>query len=195
MSSPVARRCWRKRRAGAEAGVAILEYMLLVALVAVAAIGALVYFGGVSAGPVHQLNTIGSALGLGGYTSTPGGQVSQPTGRPGGGSSAWCRSGGGPPCILELQDNATLTINLAVRGGDGPDRYSLSYSPPQDRPGFLVLESLGQNGQDEKVQVGPASCPPGGGSGYPGIFTLVVADSASPPDTARMRFSVEVGGC
>lgn len=175
--------------------MAILEYMLLVALVAVAAIGALVYFGGVSAGPVHQLNNIGSALGLGGYTSTQAGQPSQPTGNFGGGKSAWCRSGSGPPCTLELQHNATLTINLAVRGGEGPDSYSLNYSPPQEEPGFLALESPGQNGQDETVQVGPARCPPGGGPGYPGVFTLVVTDSASPPDTAQMRFSVEVSGC
>jgi hypothetical protein len=96
---------------------------------------------------------------------------------------------------LELPDKATLTINLAVRGGEGPDSYSLNYSPPQEKPGFLALESPGQNGQDEKVQVGPASCPSGGGYAYPGTFTLVVTDSASPPDTAEMRFSVEVSGC
>ena len=171
-------RRWRPWVVQGEVGVAILEYVLLVALVALAGTGALVYFGRSPAGPANQLNTAASAVGVGGYASP--GQAGGPSGAAGGGGAPWCKSGEAG-CTVYLSAGAYETITFSPTGGVAPYSYSL-----QNAPGFLTLEK-----QDETILVGPASCPVGSTSSYTyGGVSLLVTDDAN--QRGELTFAVAV---
>lgn len=146
-----------------------MEYVLVVAVVALGAIGALVYFGGTNAGLAHEIKTSGNAIALGA----------------GPGPKAWCtnRESG---CRVSVPIGGGATINFSATGGTKPYSFSL-----ENAPRFLTLDS-----RDHTVLVEPRSCPPGsiGSYTYNGV-TLLVTDSARPPGHGRLRFSVVVTSC
>ncbi|MGC8627672.1 MAG: Flp family type IVb pilin [Acidimicrobiales bacterium] len=159
----------QRGRLRGEAGVAIFEYVLLVASIAVAAIGALVYFGSASGGPVHELNSAGSAVALGGTRS----------------GTPWCTSYESG-CRVTVPVGGGVTIDFSVSGGTEPYSFSL-----ENAPSFLSLDS-----RDREVLVDPARCPASraGNYTYNGV-SLLVSDSGRPPVTGRLTFSVTVTSC
>ena len=168
-----------------DAGAAILEYVLLLALVALVAIGGLVYLGRSSASHARQTGNAVREVALRGSARDD---------RNGQGPKSWCSSGKSG-CELTVAVGGQEVISFWVTGtGAGPYSYSL-YTASRDGaegsvPAFLKLYS-----QEQKVYVEPtqASCPPGAGRSYTysGI-TLLAADRATPPDTGQLTFSVRV---
>ena len=183
--SPPRWRLGRGEGSFGEAGAAILEYVLLVALVALVAVGGLVYLGHTNARPVRQAGSLVRDMALRG--SARGGHGGQ-------GPKRWCSSGQSG-CVVTVAVGGQEVIRFWVTGGGtGPYTYSL-YAASGDGtetspPAFLKLYS-----QAEKVSVEPTptSCPPGAGTSYTynGI-TLSVADHSTPPDTGQLTFSVRV---
>lgn len=169
MRSLAVQRCQHPSLSRGEAGVAILEYVLLVAFVALVGTAALVYFGGTAASPANQLDNAASAVGVGGYTS--GGQ----------GPAPWCKSGEAG-CTVYLSAGGYETIDFSPTGGVAPYTYSL-----RNAPSFLTLEA-----REAKIMVGPASCPTGSSVGsytYAGV-SLLVTDSAN--QSGQLTFAVAV---
>ena len=178
-------RTWRLGRgegSSGEAGAAILEYVLLVTLVALVAVGGLVYLGHTNVSPVRQAGSLVRDMALRG--SARGGQ----------GPKRWCSSGQSG-CMVTVAVGGQEVIRFWVTGdGTGPYTYSL-YAASRggtetSPPAFLKLYS---EAQQVSVEPTPRSCPPGAGTSYTynGI-TLSVADHSTPPDTGQLTFSVRV---
>jgi len=162
VSSALPRGLWRP---GAETGATLFEYVLLLAVVALASAGALIYFGHSAASPARQLKSVERAVSLGGSQS----------------GALWCASDGTGPCTMTVAVGTQKTINFWASGGVAPYSYSL-----KKNPGFLTLYS-----QANEIVVHPTSCPPGGPT-YSGL-TLLVTDGAQ--ETGELTFSVTVEPC
>jgi hypothetical protein len=131
-----------------EDGASLLEYALLLALVAVVAIGALVVVGRSARSPARVAANVATAVGLSGHSTR-----------------WWCTSAARTPCSLTLDEGETRLIHLFPTGGSPPYTYSLLGAP---QSGFLTLDQA-----ENEVLVAPIC----GDSGtYPGI-TLLVTDS------------------
>ena len=75
-----------------ETGISTLEYVLLVALVAMIALGSLVYLGSGSGSPAHVANNVGNNVSGDAAASGAGAPIAgTSTGTP---VKAWCASGG-----------------------------------------------------------------------------------------------------
>ena len=183
--SPPRWRLGRGEGSFGEAGAAILEYVLLVALVALVAVGGLVYLGHTNARPVRQAGSLVRDMALRG--SARGGHGGQ-------GPKRWCSSGQSG-CMVTVAVGGQEVIRFWVTGGGtGPYTYSLHAASGDGTetspPAFLKLYSQAQK---VSVEPTPTSCPPGAGTSYTynGI-TLSVADHSTPPDTGQLTFSVRV---
>ena len=155
------------------------------ALVALVAIGGLIYLGHTSASPVRQAGSVVKDMALRG--SAGGNQG-------GAGAKSWCSSGEGG-CVLQVPVGGQEVIHFWVTGGGtSPYTYSLYEASgdgtQQSAPGFLKLDSAAQ---EVSVEPTAASCPSGTGTSYTynGI-TLSVTDHSTPPDTGQLTFAVKV---
>lgn len=160
----------KRWRSYPEDGISLLEYVLLVALVAMAAVGSLLYLGRSTSSPAHAASHV--ALGVSGSTGLPGGSASS-------GSSAWCTSGASS-CSDAIPVNGQQQIHILATGGTPPYSYALTGAPP-----FMSLDS-----SDEEVVIQPTNCAQDVGT-YNGI-SIVVTDSANPPSTGQLVFSLTV---
>jgi len=136
-------------RSWPERGASLLEYALLLALVAVVATGALVLVGRSARSPQRVAASAAKAVGLSGHST-----------------KWWCTSTMTAPCSLTVEEGYTRVIHLFPIGGSPPYQYYLVGAPQR---GFLTLE-----GAQSEVVVSP-SC--GDTGSYPRI-TLVVTDTA-----------------
>jgi hypothetical protein len=167
-------------------GASIFEYVLLVAVIALAATGGLVYLG---KSPARQLSSAAGQVALG--AAPAGTSSSLPAGEGGSGGEAagggaggtpWCSSSGGN-CAATVAVGEQRVITFWATGGTEPYTYRL-----QGGPGFVTLDR-----QDQQIVVLPTTCSEGG-TAYPAI-SLVVTDSSVPPLTGTLTFSVSVPAC
>jgi hypothetical protein len=163
----------RKRmRHYSEDGISLLEYVLLIALVTMAAVGSLLYLGRSTNSPAHAAAHV--ALGVSGSTGAPGG-----SGAGGSGSGEWCSSGASN-CSDAIPLNGTQYIQITASGGTPPYSYALTGAPH-----FMTLDS-----NSARVVINPMNCSQDVGT-YNGI-AIVVTDSAKPEDTGQLVFSLTV---
>ncbi len=157
--------------------MSILEYILLVTLVAMVAFGTLVYLGQGSGSPGHVANNVGSVA-AGGSAALSG--VGDPisgtsTGTP---VKAWCTSGQAGCSDPMAMNGQTEVIHFQVSGGSGGYTYQLQGSVPS----FMLPDWPAQ-----EITVDPTDC-----SEDPGTYdiALVVTDSAG--DTGDLKFTLNV---
>jgi hypothetical protein len=173
-----ASRAERSGRSRRDDGVSILEYVLLVAMVALVAAGSLLYLG---RGPSHVANSVGTNVAAGGTPGASGG------GDPPNGSSTgtpvkvWCTSGQSG-CTDPVDVSQTETIHFQVSGGTPPYSYTL-----QGQPAFVTLDTSLQ-----EIKIAPTNC-----RSDPGTYSisLIVHDSAAPPNTGTLSFTLNVASC
>jgi hypothetical protein len=161
-------RKWRRRYS--EDGISLIEYVLLVVLVSMAAVGSLLYLGRSTSSPAHAASHV--ALGVSGSPGAPGGSGSS-------GSTAWCTDGASN-CSDAIPLNGQQVIHFWATGGTPPYKYAL-----MSAPSFMSLDST-----NEEVVIQPTNCAQDVGT-YNGI-AIVVKDSAQPPDTGQLVFSLTV---
>lgn len=160
----------RKRwRSYPEDGISLLEYVLLVALVAMAAIGSLLYLGRSASSPAHATSHV--ALGVSGATGAPGTPASS--------GSPLCPNGPSS-CSDDIPVNGQQVIQFWATGGTAPYSYALTGAPS-----FMSLDT-----SDQEVLIHPTDCTQDVGT-YKGI-AIVVTDSATPQDTGQLVFSLTV---
>jgi hypothetical protein len=193
-----------KRRDRSEDGVSILEYVLLVALVAMLSVGALLYLGRSSSTPARVANNVADNVGTSGASSaaagansTTGNGGNDPAGNAGndpansptttsvgsGTTSAvkvWCTSGQAGCSDPMYMNGQAEYIHFWASGGVQPYTYKLAGAPP-----FMSLDSA-----QREIVVQPTDCAQDVGT-YSGI-SIVVTDSASPPNTGQLDFSLTV---
>jgi hypothetical protein len=164
---PLSRKRWRHY---SEDGISLLEYVLLIALVSMAAVGSLLYLGRSTSSPAHAAAHV--ALGVSGSTGASGRSGS-------GGSSEWCTSEASN-CSDAIPVNGTQYIKISATGGTPPYSYALTGAPA-----FMSLDS-----NSAEVVIDPTNCGQDVGT-YNGI-TIVVTDSAKPQDSGQLVFSLSV---
>jgi hypothetical protein len=147
----------------------MLEYVLLVALVAAVSTSALAYLGRGTASPSHLVHQAAVELGGSGVSA----------GSPG---SEWCSSAA-TGCNDQLSAGNNQTIAFWASGGVSPYSYSLS-----NAPSFVSLQDLDAADGKGEALVGP-SCPDVGT--YNNI-SIVVQDSSTPPSKAMLTFSLTI---
>jgi Flp pilus assembly pilin Flp len=160
-----------------EDGVSILEYVLLVALVAMVATGTLLYLGRGTTSPSHVANNVGDNVSVGKNVSQGA------AGDPPIGVSAdayWCTSGQSN-CTDPIQVSGTEQIQFTLSGGTAPYSYTL-----QGQQSFMSLDPA-----KRIINIHPNSCKDAGN--YP--ISLTVTDSATPPDTGTLTFTLDVAPC
>jgi hypothetical protein len=159
-----------------EDGVSTLEYVLLVALVAMIAFGSLVYLGRGSGSPAHVANNVGDNVSGGAAASGAGDPLAgTSTGTP---VKAWCASGESG-CTDPMEMNGqTEVIHFQVTGGTQPYRYQLQGSVPT----FVIPDW-----PDQEISVQPDNC-----KDDPGAYdiSLVVTDSTGA--TGQLNFTLNV---
>lgn len=161
-----------------EDGVSILEYVLLVALVAMVATGTLLYLGRGSASPSHVANNVGNNVSVG-QNGSQGGAGSSPIGvSPS--DTYWCTSGQSN-CTDPIQVSGTEQIQFTLSGGTAPYSYTL-----QGQQSFMSLDSA-----KRIINIHPNSCTDAGNY----AISLIVTDSATPPDTGTLTFTLDVAPC
>ncbi len=174
-----------------EDGVSVLEYVLLVALVAMVATGTLLYLGRGSGSPSHVANNVGDNVAVG---SNPGPGNGSNNAAVGNGSDvagssikgtstgapvkAWCTSaetGCSDPMLMNGQPEI---IHFWATGGSGTYSYQLEGSVPP----FMIPDW-----SNHEITVEPTDC-----SRDPGtyIVSLVASDSAG--DTGTLNFTLNV---
>jgi hypothetical protein len=176
-----------------EDGVSVLEYVLLVALVAMVATGTLLYLGRGSGSPSHVANNVGSNVAFGTNPGSGNASNSAAVGNSSGsavaGSSikgtstgapvkAWCTSGETGCSDPMLMNGQPEIIHFWATGGSGTYSYQLQGSVPP----FMIPDW-----SDHEIMVEPTDC-----SQDPGtyIVSLVVSDSAG--DTGTLNFTLNV---
>jgi len=164
---PPSRMRWRRY---SEDGISLIEYVLLVTLVAMVAVGSLLYLGRSTSSPAHAASHV--ALGVSGSPGAPGGSAHS-------GSPAWCTAGA-TNCSDAIPVNGQQVIHFWASGGTPPYSYALTGAPP-----FMSLDS-----NSEEVLIQPTNCAQDVGT-YNGI-TIVVTDSATPQDSGQLVFSLTV---
>jgi Flp pilus assembly pilin Flp len=159
-----------------EDGVSTLEYVLLVALVAMIALGSLVYLGSGSGSPAHVANNVGNNVSGDAAASGAGAPIAgTSTGTP---VKAWCASGESG-CTDPMEMNGqTEVIHFQVTGGTQPYTYQLQGSVPP----FVIPDW-----PDQKITVQPDNC-----KDDPGAYdiSLVVTDSTGA--TGQLNFTLNV---
>ncbi|MGH9104413.1 MAG: hypothetical protein ACRDZX_00980 [Acidimicrobiales bacterium] len=144
--------------------MSVLEYVLLVGLVAMASVGALMYVGESSGSPSHVANQ--AALGVSGDDG----------GGPGGAKGTWCSSGD-TACTDSIAAGGQQVVHFWASGGTGSYRYSLAGAPA-----FVALDAGAGD-----VDIRPSCAQPPGA--YDGI-SIVVTDSSG--HVGKLTFSLTV---
>jgi hypothetical protein len=161
-------------------GVSILEYVLLVALVAMIAAGALLYLGQGSASPGHVVNNVGNNVGVNNNVLQVGPGVAVGGGSSGAPGQAWCTSGQTDCTDPMAMNGQTEVIHFWASGGTPPYSYTLQGQQP-----FMTLDPSAR-----EITVAPTDCLQDLGE-Y--SLALIVQDSATPtPNTGRLDFIVQV---
>ncbi len=163
-----------------EAGASLLEYVLLVALVAAMGAGALAYLGRSNA----NFTRAGSAVSVG-ASDQPGAPGSP--GPPG--STSWCTSGRSG-CSDTVVSGSGQVISFTASGGTAPYHYSL-----RGNPTFVNLSDLDPATGKGEIVVSPPTCAQA--QDY-GAVTLVVTGSGLPAGRGVLSFSLSVSrapGC
>ena len=161
--------------AGEVAGLAVVEYVLLLALVALAGGAALVLLGASTRGPAswaHQITVQLQAR-------------SQAGGGSGGGSgdSWWCTSES-TGCIATVPVEGTVVVHFWATGGEPPYSYALA-----GQPGFARLASADYGGGTGEVVISPVLC---SDVGLHGPMSLTVTPSLGVGTAGMLTFSVRV---
>lgn len=164
-----------------DGGASLLEYVLLVGLVAMICCGTLLYLGRGSASPSHTVNDVGGNVVSAG--TAPSGGLGDVIGGStvGAAVKAWCtstESGCTDPMLINGQ---TEVIQFWATGGTGPYSYQLQGSVPQ----FMIPDW-----PDHKITIAPTDC-----KQDPGTYavSLVVSDSAGDTGTLNFTLNVEPG--
>jgi hypothetical protein len=161
-----------------EDGVSVLEYVLLVALVAMVATGALLYLGRGTASPLHVANNVGNNVSLG-QNGGQGGAGTSPIGvSPS--DTYWCTSGQSN-CTDPMVVSGTEEIQFTLSGGTAPYSFTL-----QGQQSFMSLDPA-----KHTINIHPSSCKDAGSY----MISLEVTDSAVPPDTGTLTFTLDVAPC
>ena len=178
VTTKVALRVKVRRDRFREDGVSILEYVLLVALVAMVATGALLYLGRGTASPLHVANNVGNNVSLG-QNGGQGGAGSSPIGvSPS--DTYWCTSGQSN-CTDPMVVSGTEEIQFTLSGGTAPYSFTL-----QGQQSFMSLDPV-----KHTINIHPSSCKDAGSY----VISLIVTDSAIPPDTGTLTFTLDVAPC
>jgi hypothetical protein len=154
----------------------MLEYTLLVTLVAMVSVGALLYLGRSAASTPSVSNEVAVGVSGGGGTS------------PGPPGSAWCTSGT-PGCSDTITINGQQTIHFWASGGLTP----YTAATITGAPSLVTLTAFDAVSGTGEVTVQPTSCSQVGSYNV----AIVVTDSATPPGNGRLSFSLTVadGSC
>jgi Flp pilus assembly pilin Flp len=161
-----------------EDGVSVLEYVLLVALVAMLAFGALVELGRGSASPAGTVSHVAV------NAADQAGSAASPGGGPGSGTSPrqgapWCTSGQ-DACVDPLLINGQRqVIDFSATGGTGTYTYKLDGTVPP----FVVAEW-----RYHRISVDPTSC-----SQDPGDYSLSLVVSDTEGHIGELSFTLDVG--
>ena len=154
----------------------MLEYVLLVALVAMIATGTLMYLGQGSDSPGHVANNVainGDALQLRPGEAVGGASIGTP-------GQAWCTSGQTGCTDPMAMNGQTEVIHFWASGGAPPYSYTLEGQQP-----FMTLDPSARD-----ITVAPTNCFDDLGK-Y--SLSLIVQDSATPtPNTARLDFTLQL---
>jgi hypothetical protein len=178
-----------KGRCSSEDGVSVLEYVLLVTLVAMICCGALIYLGRGSASPAHAANDAGNDVvsatnlasgGVGDALGGSGGAAASPLDGTQSRASveAWCTSGETGCRDPMLMNGQSEIIHFWATGGSGMYSYQLQGSVPP----FVVPDW-----PNHEITVSPTDC-----ASDPGTYavSLVVSDTAG--DTGTLDFTLTV---
>jgi hypothetical protein len=167
-------------RSQGDDGVSILEYALLVTLVALVAAGSLLYLG---RGPSRVARHVGYNVAVADNSAAGG------SGDPLNGTSSgtppvkyWCTSGQSS-CTDPIDVSQTETVHFWVSGGVPPYAYTL-----EGQPSFVSLDA-----PDREINIAPTNC-----TSDPGTYSvsLIVHDSATPtPNTGTLSFTLNVASC
>ncbi len=169
-----------RRRCRTEDGVSILEYVLLVALVAMIAAGTLVYLGRGSASPGHVANNVGNNVAVGDNMLQVGSGAAVGGGSTGTPGPAWCASGQTDCTDPMAMNGQTEVIHFWASGGTSPYSYTLEGQQP-----FMTLDPTAR-----EITIAPTNCFQDLGK-Y--SLSLIVQDSAKPtPNTGRLDFTLQV---
>jgi hypothetical protein len=152
----------------------MLEYVLLVALVAALSASALAYLGRGTTSPSHLVHQTAVELGSGGVSAGSAG-------------GEWCSSTA-TDCDDQVSAGTEQTIDFWASGGSSPYSYSLS-----NAPNFVSLQDLDAAGGKGEAAVGPSCLDVGT---YNNI-SIIVQDSSTPPSKATLTFSLTIasGSC
>ncbi len=161
----------RKLRSWGEDGVSILEYVLLVSLVALVGVGALLYLGRSSASPGHAANAV--AVGVSGGAGTS----------PGPRSRVWCTTSSSD-CTDAVSTGDQQVVSFWVTAGTPDYSFQLGHRVP----GFVTLQDVDKVAGTGKVIIEPKSCAEAGTYD----IALLVTDAATPPGSGQLSFSLTV---
>jgi Flp pilus assembly pilin Flp len=166
-----------RRQRRNEDGVTMLEYILLVALVAMLAFGSLVYLGRGNGSPASVVNNVGNVAEGGDPTASQYGESS--SGASGDTAvKAWCTTGQ-TGCTDPMDMNGqTEVITFQVSGGTGGYAYQLTGNVPP----FVTHDWA-----EQTVTIRPTNCEQDVGT-YD--ISLVVTDNAG--DTGQLNFTLNV---
>ncbi len=158
--------------------MSVLEYVLLVALVAMVSFGTLMYLGQGSGSPAHVANNVANNV-VTQNGPLPGGQGGPITGASSGTPvKAWCTSGETGCTDPMYMNGQAEVIHFWATGGTGTYTFQLQGSVPP----FMVPDWAAR-----EISVEPTDC-----SHDPGTYSvsLVVSDSAG--DTGELNFTLNV---
>jgi Flp pilus assembly pilin Flp len=167
---------YARRRFRGEDGASLFEYVLLLALVTMVAVGSLVYLGQGSGSAAHVANNV--SIGLSGGAGTS----------PAPPATDWCTSSS-HGCFDTIGINGQQVVHFWASGGATPYSYSLSGAPD-----FVTLEDLDSTGGTGEVVIQPTSC---SDAGTYSDIAIVVTGSGSLPANGQLTFSLNVskGSC
>lgn len=153
-----------------EHGATMLEYVLLLALIAMAGTVGLIYLGTSDAGPSHAATHAAAGLSASGI---PG-----PTVHP----TAWCTSSV-HTCSDKVALGQTQTVDFWSSGGAPPYSYEL-----KGGASFAHLQGVDASAGTGKVAIAPVLCDQVGRYD----LAIVVTDSGAPPVHGSLHFALTV---
>jgi hypothetical protein len=160
-------------------GATLIEYMLLVALVAMASAGALAYLGGMTASPSHVADKV--AVGVAGGTGLAGTTLPHapfPT-------TTWCDSSA-IGCTDTVRISGHQTITFWATGGTPPYKEVLNGNPT-----FVTLQHVDSAGARGQLSIDPTNCNQAGAY----EIELAVSELTGTAATGYLDFSLSVPSC